>query len=1171
MFKPYLLEGTVNGKKMIFLRDSGATRSFLRSDLVESKDINIDKQVRICTPQNNPFMAKTAEASFSCADLNIIEEQKYEFVLLDFGLPADGIIGNDMGSNIPHMEDLFESKKLMSRTEKTSVIEQSELMNIDTDEQLETIARKQKKMSRTRRKRNRKIEHSMIGEDEDDYWNNIIEQNIPSRYNELNSELVDIDIEELFQIVETRQSKATREKLTEKAIHETNNPDVQKTVKTKMNNRDLEDFMMTQDQKLFKEAQKEDKHLRTFWLKAEKGEDNFMISKGLLYKSVMQQDKSTKRVLVVPSIFISKVLHYAHDNVLTGHQGMTRTLTRIKRNFFWPNMSRDAKFYIRSCSICQLTSRPKKKERAPLQSIPASTVPYEEIVIDFIGPLTKTRNGKRFVLMIVDSATRSLEAIPMRTMAAKNVAENLLIFFTRVGIPKVIRSDNGKSFTAKIIRVMEDKLGIAPRFSSIYHPQSQGVTERANDTIKRMMNKFMEEFNNQWDKFLPFLIFAHNDAENATLGFSPHQLVYGRTLRGFGEILKNTWTTDLDEENILKPGSLLQYYDTLRDRIQTCLKLAHDNAETKQVKYKKQYDKQSQHRTLEVNDLVLVTLPTTNCKLTAKQEGPYRIIKKVSDTNYVVMRNGKQSRFHINMLRKFNERHDEPWKPENLETLNTVIVTETNVMPNEEIIFPYQEHSQEEFTMNERLTEIQKATLKKLLNKFDSVFSDTPGRTHLAEHKIELTDNTPINLKSYRIPASLKAELDEHIDKLLKLGIIEESNSPYSFPIVICMKKNSNDRIRMAINFKRLNAITIKDVFPVLDVDEILQTVNGKKYISTIDLTKCFYQIPLREENKIKTAFRTHRALYRHTVLPFGLSTAPATCQRLVNNILNGIQNYAMAHLDDICICSESFDDHLRHIEEVLKRLLNSGLKANKSKCKFAMARLKLFGHIIEDGFLKPDPEKCKVVLEYPIPKTKKQLRSFLGLANFYRKFIEAFADISKALTDLTKKALPDRIKWSLNADIAFNTLKRKLSKEPVLMAPNFNKSFVLQTDASLYGISGILCQEDDTKKLHPISYASRILSPAETRYSFIERELLAIVWSLGHYSHLIFGQEVKIQTDHQPLRYLDSLTEKNARLTRWSLILQNYNISVVEYKRGTLNGNADALSRYDYDTQMNS
>ena len=176
-------------------------------------------------------------------------------------------------------------------------------------------------------------------------------------------------------------------------------------------------------------------------------------------------------------------------------------------------------------------------------------------------------------------------------------------------------------------------------------------------------------------------------------------------------------------------------------------------------------------------------------------------------------------------------------------------------MPNEEIIFPYQEHSQQEFTMNERLTEIEKATLKKLLNKFDSVFSDTPGRTHLAEHKIELTDNTPINLKSYRIPASLKAELDDHIDKLLKLGIIEESNSPYSFPIVICKKKNSNDRIRMAIHFKQLNAITIKDVFPVLDVDEILQTVNGKKYISTIDLTKCFYQIPLREEDKIKTAF----------------------------------------------------------------------------------------------------------------------------------------------------------------------------------------------------------------------------------------------------------------------------------------------------------------------------
>ena len=178
----------------------------------------------------------------------------------------------------------------------------------------------------------------MIGENKDDYWNNINEQNIPSRFNELNSEPVDIDIEGLFQIVETRQSKAIREKLTEKSIHETNNPDVKKMLKTKMINPDQDDFMLTQDQKLFKEAQKEDKHLRTFWLKAKEGENNFMICKGLLYKSVMQQDKNMKRVLEVPWLFISKVLHYAHDNVLTGHQGMTRTLTRIKRNFFWPNM-----------------------------------------------------------------------------------------------------------------------------------------------------------------------------------------------------------------------------------------------------------------------------------------------------------------------------------------------------------------------------------------------------------------------------------------------------------------------------------------------------------------------------------------------------------------------------------------------------------------------------------------------------------------------------------------------------------------------------------------------------------------------------------------------------------------------------------------------------------------
>ena len=255
-----------------------------------------------------------------------------------------------------------------------------------------------------------------------------------------------------------------------------------------------------------------------------------------------------------------------------------------------------------------------------------------------------------------------------------------------------------------------------------------------------------------------------------------------------------------------------------------------------------------------------------------------------------------------------------------------------------------------------------------------------------------------------------------------------------SFPIVIVEKKNSNDRIRMAVIFRKLNAVMIKDAFPMLDVDAILR-VSGKKYVSTIDLTKCYYQIPLRKGDEIKTAFRTHRGLYHYKVMAFGIATAPATCHRLINKILNGLQDFAMAHLDEICIFT--FSEHLIHIHEVMDRLLDSVLKANKNKCEFGMTKLKLFGHIVEEGTLKPDPEKTKVILEYPIPKTKKHLRSFMGLASYYRKYVASFGAISKPWPSWPRNLVPNESDGRYKADAAFNTLKQKLTSEPILMAPN--------------------------------------------------------------------------------------------------------------------------------------
>ena len=1083
----------------------------------------------------------------------------------------DGIIGNDMAANIKSFQDTICSPKLIKnqismKSKEAIACSAEQQVNIRTVERELRNTRprkKQMKLSRTRRRRKMRSEGSLIGDDEISYWRDIKDQASSNR-----------------KIRKCKQEPTSHEVNLHSLFLASESLDDDEFNPTRDDNqvipaREVKNELLTNDQELFRKEQQADRTLKSLWQKSNQGRE-FIVENGILYKMITDRSGSEQlRVLVVPTAYRSKVLQFGHDSILAGHQGVKKTKERIKRSFFWCKMNKDIEFYIRSCKQCQLTSRKLKQDRIPLKPIPVCSTPHEELVIDFIGPMEKTKTGKRFALVIVDSATRAIEVIPMRNKSAKNVAENLMTFFTRFGVPKVIRSDNDKSFNANTVKAMETMLGISPRFSSVYYLQSQGITERANGTIKKMISKFITEFKGQWDKILPFLVFAYNDTANETLGFSPHQLIYGRSLRGFGEVLTESWATNTENETFLKSGNLIKHYDNLRESIERTLQLAHDKAEVNQDKYKHQFDKHSTVRSLDVNDDVMVMLPTTNCKLTAKHEGPYKILKKISETNFVISRNGKPTRFHINMLRKFHDRKNTPWNmnntdesnPETVE-LNTAIVQVDDNVDEGELILPYGNCTATDtaFTMDDQLSTTEKHELEKLLSKYADIFSDIPGRTHLAEFKIDLMDNVPITLKPYRIPERLKPVLDEHIQKLLDLDIIEESDSPYSFPIVIVEKKNSNDKFRMTVNFRLLNAVTIKDAFPLLDVDAILQRVNGKKYLTTIDLTKCFYQIPLRKGDEHKTAFRTHRGLYHHKVMAFGMSNCPATCQRLLNNILNGVQHFAMAHMDDICIFSATFPEHMKHLKNVLQRIKASGLKANRTKCKFAMRRLKLFGHLVEDGYLKPDTEKIRAICEYPIPRTKRHLRSFIGLASFYRKFCPNFATTIKPLTDMTRKSYPERVKWSIEADASFNSVKRALIDEPILMAPNFNQPFVLQTDASQHGIAGILCQYDANGLLHPVMYASRKLSFAESRYSSIERELLAIVWSLQHYSHIVFGQEITVQTDHQPLRYSDSLSEKNSRLTRWSLILQNFRLSV-EYKRGSLNGNADALSRMDYDS----
>ena len=294
--------------------------------------------------------------------------------------------------------------------------------------------------------------------------------------------------------------------------------------------------------------------------------------------------------------------------------------------------------------------------------------------------------------------------------------------------------------------------------------------------------------------------------------------------------------------------------------------------------------------------------------------------------------------------------------------------------------------------------------------------------------------------------------------------------------------------------------------------------------------------------------------------MPFGLQGAPATFQPMMDIILNDAGDYAAAYLDDIVIHSTNWDDHLRHVTDVLQSLQTAGLTVKPQKCQFAMSRCAYLGHVVGDGEVRPEDAKVKAVQDFQAPKTKKHVRAFLGLTGYYRRFIPNYADTASPLTDLTRKDAPNKVVWTPHCQDSFVHLKHALSSSPILRSPDFNRQFILQTDASDRGVGAVLSQRDDDGTDRPVGFFSKKLLPRESRYSTVEKECLAIKLATHAFRVYLLGRPFIIQTDHHSLRWLDQLKDSNSRLTRWSLALQPYTYTV-EYRTGTSNGNTDGLS----------
>ncbi|XP_073948993.1 uncharacterized protein [Choristoneura fumiferana] len=464
--------------------------------------------------------------------------------------------------------------------------------------------------------------------------------------------------------------------------------------------------------------------------------------------------------------------------------------------------------------------------------------------------------------------------------------------------------------------------------------------------------------------------------------------------------------------------------------------------------------------------------------------------------------------------------------------------------------------------LGEDLTQEYKQQLLDLLNEFRDCFAlslDELGMTHITEMHIDLQDSTPISYKPYRLPFSERLIVRDIIDELLESKIVQESNSSYASPIVLVKKKNGEHRL--CVDYRALNKKTVKDSYPMPVIDDQLDRLSGKVYFTSLDLKSGYYQIPMAEKSRHLTAFVTPDGHYEYTRMPFGLVNAPAVFQHMVNKALGKDRyNLAIPYMDDLLSPASSVDEGLTKLRKILVSLRNAGLTLNLTKCFFFAKTLDYLGYEVSNDGLRPGSKKIEAVSKFPTPTNVHQIRQFVGLASFFRRFIAGFARIAKPLTVLTKSNVP--WKWGQEQEASFQTLKAKLVERPILALYDPKFYTEVHCDASKLGVGGMLLQRTDEKSpLKAVAYYSKQTTKEEEHLHSYELETLAVVLSLKKFRTYLIGIPFKVYTDCNALRTTLTKRDLVPRIARWWLLLQEYNFTI-EHRPGDHMRHVDALSR---------
>lgn len=545
---------------------------------------------------------------------------------------------------------------------------------------------------------------------------------------------------------------------------------------------------------------------------------------------------------------------------------------------------------------------------------------------------------------------------------------------------------------------------------------------------------------------------------------------------------------------------------------------------------------------------------------------------------------GSKSKTFSALVRVLNPTDDDIYLPANFTVASASRVDTENIFAFNEncasqecahvnVVSDKNENSNLVFNIsNPYLTSEQCSQLKQFLHKNSDIFSgslDTIGKTSVFTHKIETeTDAKPVHMNYYRQGPVQKAEIEKKTKEMLNAGIVSPSDSVWHSPVVLVKKKDGT--YRFAIDYRNLNKITKAISHPLPRLEDVFDCLgeSSATIFSTLDLNSAYFQMELDPETKHKSAFITHEGVYVFNRMPFGLKNAPMSFQMLMSQVLRGLHwKIVLCYIDDLLVFSRTFDEHLSHLDQVFKKLREANLTLKPEKCHFGLEKVMFLGHILSKDGISVDPAKIEKVKNFPVPRSQTELKSFLGLCNYYRRFVSGFANIASPLNSLlkgNKKRKFQKGEWTDECQSSFQKLKDALTTAPILGFPDMNKDFILSTDASGTAVGYVLGQKDNQGREYVIAYGGRALSKDEKKWSVFDQECLGVIEGIKTFRHYLSHRKFTVFTDHKALSYLYGLKDPKGRLARWCMFLEGYSFDII-HKPGRQNANADAISRIPY------